>query len=81
MRISVRNGLVPSEVLDVEAWPSDTVASLKDQVCRYLSMDPSASFMAYQGYSLDDEMKLQDFSLNDGAELLIMARGTVGTNR
>jgi len=78
MRISVRNGLVPSEVLDVEAWPSDTVASLKDQVCRYLAMDPAASFIAYQGYSLDDDMRLQDLSLSDGAELLVMARGTVG---
>jgi hypothetical protein len=69
---------VPTELIDVEAWASDSVGSVKDQVCKYLGLDPAASFLAYQGYSLDDQMKLQDIPINEGAELLIIARGTVG---
>jgi len=79
MRITVRNGLVTSELVDVETWGSDTIGSVKDQVCKYLGLDPSTSFLSYQGYSLDDEqMKLQDIPVNDGAELLILSRGMVG---
>jgi hypothetical protein len=78
VRISVRNGLVPSEILDVDAWGSDTVGSVKDQVCAALGLDPSASFLAYQGYSLSDNMKLDDVPIPDGAEMLIMVTGVVG---
>lgn len=78
MRISVRNGLVPSEILDVDAWGSDTVESVKTQVCQALGLDPSASFLAYQGYSLSDHMKLADIPIPDNAELLIMVTGVVG---
>ncbi len=78
LRVSVRNGLVPSEILDVDAWGSDTVGAVKNQVCQALGLDPSASFLAYQGYSLSDEMKLADIPVPDGAELLIMVTGVVG---
>ncbi len=78
MRISVRNGLNPSEILDVDAWGSDTVASVKDQVCQALGLDSSAAFLAYQGYALSDNMKLDDVPLPDGSELLIMVTGVVG---
>jgi hypothetical protein len=74
----VRNGLVPTELIDLEAWGSDTVAAVKDQVCRYLGLDPSAAFLAYQGYQLDDQSRLQDIPLDDGAELLVITRGIVG---
>lgn len=80
MRISVRNGLVPTEILDVDAWGSDSVESVKTQVCQALGLDPSASFLAYQGYSLSDSMRLDDIPIPDGAELLIMVTGVVGQN-
>ena len=78
MRISIRNGLVPSEILDVDAWGSDTVESVKSQVCQALGLDSSAAFLAYQGYALSDDMKLDDIPIPEGAELLIMVTGVVG---
>lgn len=78
MRLSVRNGLVPSEILDVDAWGSDTVGSVKEQVCQALGLDASAAFLAYQGYSLTDDMRLADIPVPEGAELLIMVTGVVG---
>ncbi|MGA2239489.1 MAG: ubiquitin-like protein [Candidatus Bathyarchaeia archaeon] len=78
MRISVRNGLVPTEILDVDAWGSDTVSSVKSQVCQALGLDPSASFLAFQGYQLSDDMTLDNIPIPDGAELLIMVTGVVG---
>jgi hypothetical protein len=80
VRISVRNGLVPSEILDVDAWGSDTIESVKSQVCQALGLDASAAFLAYQGYALSDDMKLDDIPVPEGAELLIMVTGVVGYN-
>ena len=78
LRITIRNALVPSELIDVESWGSDTVGSVKDQVASYLGLDPSVAFLSYQGYVLDDEQTLQSIPINDGAELMILLRGTVG---
>jgi hypothetical protein len=76
--LSVRSGLVPTEILHFDARGSDTVRSLKGQVCQSLGMDPSLSFLTFQGYQLSDDMKLDDVPVPDGAELLIGQTGVVG---
>jgi hypothetical protein len=46
------------KILDIEAWGSDTVGSVKGQLCQALGWNPSIAFLTFQGYQLLDWLKL-----------------------